>query len=509
MMFVYFAMALSPQHKRVRRISGFVFVCFCLCYFFILLLLSGDIESNPGPRNNQQSIRFLYTNIRGLKSNLLELSIASKDYDILLCSETLVSNYRHSSELLIQNFKRPMMLLRNSIPRCQGHCIYVRSNFSASRFSCYECGCHEFMVVRVCSRFMNCYVFSIYRSPNTNNSIYDCLLIKMAEIQNVDRKAAFIFVGDLNAHHKEWLNSVSNTDQSGHAAFDFSSLSGCEQLVNSPTHQSGNCLDLLLTNVPGVVRVKVDPPIGRSDHCILACQISVGANIPNITISRHVFFKSKANWDNIRDDLLNLQWRNVFNAPCPVSSLNVALLDIISRRIPSKVIKNKINDKPWFNEECQQAFIDKQSAYRLWTHNRSDFCWNNYKFYQTLANDIYERARADYNSHLTDVLSSTTSSHRWWSALKSSLFGMQPSISPLSREDGSITYEPLEKANLLLNNFNAKQSNQFLNLPATCHPEPKLKSLAFRSSEMKMFLDALDSYGGVDPNGLLSKKWQT
>ena len=80
--------------------------------------------------------------------------------------------------------------------------------------------------------------------------------------------------------------------------------------------------------------MKVDPPIGRSDHCVLACQISVGANVPYITIYCHVSFKSKANGDNSREDLLILQWRNIFNAPCSVSTLNVALLDIISRRIP-------------------------------------------------------------------------------------------------------------------------------------------------------------------------------
>ena len=43
----------------------------------------------------------------------------------------------------------------------------------------------------------------------------------MAKNQSVDRKANFIVVGNLNAHHKEWLNSVSNTDQNGHATFDF------------------------------------------------------------------------------------------------------------------------------------------------------------------------------------------------------------------------------------------------------------------------------------------------
>ena len=39
-----------------------------------------------------------------------------------------------------------------------------------------------------------------------------------------DRNLSFIFVGDLNAHHKEWLKSVSPTDCHGIVAFDFANL---------------------------------------------------------------------------------------------------------------------------------------------------------------------------------------------------------------------------------------------------------------------------------------------
>ena len=81
----------------------------------------------------------------------------------------------------------------------------------------------------------------------------------MATIQESDSKASFVFMGDFNAHHIEWLRSVSPTDGHGRAAFDFANLSGCDQLVDCPTHVSGNCLDLLLTDVPGVVNVSVEP----------------------------------------------------------------------------------------------------------------------------------------------------------------------------------------------------------------------------------------------------------
>ena len=50
--------------------------------------------------------------------------------------------------------------------------------------------------------------------------------------------ASFLFSGDLNSHHLEWLGSTT-TNRHGVAAFDFSTVSGCDQLVVGPTHARG------------------------------------------------------------------------------------------------------------------------------------------------------------------------------------------------------------------------------------------------------------------------------
>ena len=52
----------------------------------------------------------------------------------------------------------------------------------------------------------------------------------------------------------------------GVAAFDFATVSGCDQLVVGPTHACCGTLDLLMTDVPDLVRVAVVAPMGNSDH---------------------------------------------------------------------------------------------------------------------------------------------------------------------------------------------------------------------------------------------------
>ena len=115
----------------------------------------------------------------------------------------------------------------------------------------------------------------------------------MNDIQKLDRNSSFIFVGDPNAYHQKWLKSVSPTDGYGIAAFDFSNLSGCSQFIKKSTHKLSNCIDLLFTNVPGVVDPLIDLPLGSSDHFPISFSVKMGFKIPNITFSCKVRKKVK------------------------------------------------------------------------------------------------------------------------------------------------------------------------------------------------------------------------
>ena len=84
------------------------------------------------------------------------------------------------------------------------------------------------LCVRTCSRINNFYVYAFYCNPGHNGAHYNFLFDSVAQVQSVDDKAVFVFVGDANAHHSGWLESVSPTDRHGCDAIDFSNRSGCE-----------------------------------------------------------------------------------------------------------------------------------------------------------------------------------------------------------------------------------------------------------------------------------------
>ena len=86
------------------------------------------METNPVPRPPVPAVcRIFCNNVRGLAGNLSDLTVASSQYDILLCSETLVSDMRHVSEVLV-----PGLLLGQDASGPWDGCIRSRLLLSIS-----------------------------------------------------------------------------------------------------------------------------------------------------------------------------------------------------------------------------------------------------------------------------------------------------------------------------------------------------------------------------------------
>ena len=78
--------------------------------------------------------------------------------------------------------------------------------------------------------------------------------------QSVDDKTVFVFVGDANTHHFQWLESDLLLIFMGMMLLIFT----IRLVVSSwcaPTHIAGNRLDLLMTDVPDIVDVFIGTPL--------------------------------------------------------------------------------------------------------------------------------------------------------------------------------------------------------------------------------------------------------
>ena len=162
-------------------------------------------------------------------------------------------------------------------------------------------------------------------------------------------------------------------------------------------------------------------------------------------------------------------------------------------------MRNK--DKPRFHEKCRHAFGHKQEAHLRWTRDRSLVNYEEFIRCQVTAIETYPEAKHQFINRNRDVLMNVHAPHKWWFIHKSAVFGWSSSLPPLVSEGGGLVCESVDKADLLSDHFDSKQSREAVDLPLVCHPSPGLITFAFRSREVRRLLLNLDP-GGTDPLGM-------
>ena len=119
-------------------------------------------------------------------------------------------------------------------------------------------------------------------------------------------------------------------------------------------------------------------------------------------------------------------------------------------------MRNK--DNPWFDYQCRHAFGLKQETHLQWTHDRPWVNWEEFVHCQVRANETYSEAKRQFSDRNRDVLLNVHSPHKWWSTLKSVVFGSSSSLPPLVSEHGGLVCESVGKADLRSEHFESKQS---------------------------------------------------
>ena len=116
--------------------------------------------------------------------------------------------------------------------------------------------------------------------------------------------------------------------------------------------------------------------------------------------------------------------------------------------------------KPWFNDDCRLAFDIKQGVHLRWTRDQSQVNLDEFVHYQWMANAVYAEAMRQFSVRRRDVLMNAQCPHKWWSTLKSAVFGSgsDSSLPPLIGAGGGPVRESVGNADMLSAHFDGKQS---------------------------------------------------
>ena len=150
-----------------------------------------------------------------------------------------------------------------------------------------------------------------------------------------------------------------NPNRPSLVAFDFATVSDCDQLDVTQTHAHGGTLDRM-TGVPDLVRVAVVASIGNFDHSSRSAVFSMEQAVPNLCVSIKVFLKRQYNFNMVCGAIQDLPWRYIWSADNPVEVLNEHLSLLVGRNVPTKVIRVCSKDKAWFDDQCRGAFTSNR-----------------------------------------------------------------------------------------------------------------------------------------------------
>ena len=123
-------------------------------------------------------------------------------------------------------------------------------------------------------------------------------------------------------------------------------------------------------------------------------------------------------------------------------------------------MRNK--EKPWFDDQCRHAFSLKQEAHLRWTRDRSRVNWEEFVRCQVRANETYSEAKRQFSDRNRNFLMNIQSPHKWWSTLKSAVFGSSSSLPPLGSEGGGLVCESVGEADLLSDHLTASSPGRLL-----------------------------------------------
>ena len=346
----------------------------------IALVLSGDIESNPGPSRN---LKILSLNVNSLKSNTKKSEfkhmIDTVKPNIVAGCESKLDAGIHNKEVFPDCFtvyRKDRPLRANQLEQHGGGVfLLVRRELESTEMSFNN----DIELVGCTVRLPNqdpLMILSYYRPHRNDNVSVEYLHNTLTDLHR-HSSPNLVMLGDFNAPGLTWQSSghtlVSSTaTPSEKDLLNTLDTFGFTQYQLNPTRTTRTCanvLDLVLSNFEIIENTYILP--GFSDHDAVACDLKLG--IDSVSKKEKIIpMYKQANWKKFNSALLRFS-RGVYFAEDPLSRtieynwclIKNILTDLSSKYIPKrKIDQSKSNRCPWLTRKVKKALNQRNRAKR-------------------------------------------------------------------------------------------------------------------------------------------------
>ena len=307
----------------------------------------------------------------------------------------------------------------------------------------------------------------MYRSPSNSQADDEQLISYLqAFISKINPKNdKLVLVGDFNLPNINWEYETRNNDPS-HVNNKFLNLMHehyLTQFINDPTHcranQNPTLIDLLLSNDSDFVyNINQVTPLGLSHHNVITFVLNI--NQPNVSLPpKTVYLINKGDYPAMKNYFNEIEWDTILQDSTDVDILWESIEQEISNAkekfVPKRVIKKQSrNYRPKFPvpNSLLELFHHKRAAFKQWRRYPTDF---NKEVYITYRNKVNTEVKKSKREKEVQIANEAKSNPKALYNYISSQSKPKESVSNLIKEDGQLTEDDLEKANVLNNFFSS------------------------------------------------------
>ena len=466
-----------------------------------LLLLSGNVHTNPGPVSVDFNI--IHINCRSLNNDKLSLIDAeSTKFDIITLSETWLKDTHSDAEKQLSGFHNPIRKDRENNSGYGGVAIFVRNNLFCKHRPDLEVDNLEAVWVETRINGKSFLIGSFYRPPNARCNYWDLIAQSIQKANSID--STLVILGDFN----------SDFNQPQRKLLEIMNNFNLQQLVHENTRKDENtatCIDLIFTQTQDFVReVTVYPEI-CSDHCC-PCIVIKNTHHSNCTFKRTFYNYSKLRINDFKDKLVNGSISQVLNNDLQdvntcAENFSKLFFEEACKCMPTKKVTVRDYDKPWVDEEMKNAFNNRYKLFKLAQRTDSTSDWTNYRVLRNQVTNMVRQKKNIYDKKLDDKASSPEyfGTNEFYKLLKHFLNkkGQSEEIPPLEFE-GKLHFTNLDKANALNDHFinQTKLENPDDIVPDLPQLDQEIKDIVITSNEIKKLISKLDKKKASGPDNI-------
>ena len=398
---------IANRHKNIKRFSYFdVLVWMSM---LLLLLLSGDIETNPGPVTTENSIPIIskscssnitiaHYNVQSFFQKKDIIFAELQNFDIIALSETWLSDSVSSDDIIFNNYHIPFRKDRISDAH-GGILIYVSDKLYSKRRVDLEIPGIECIWLEVKSKNKSFLFSTFYRPPNSKTDI-------LTRFENSiglaidDNKDDIIITGDFNLNLLKSTTSIKIDN--------ISQQYGLTQMVKDPTHfteHSSSLIDLFLVKHPtrvaycGVGEPFLDQNIRY--HCPIV--IILNYFTPTLPSFRRKIYKfHEGNYELLRNKAANFCWNSLADPDINTYAKNISdkITELTDSTIPNKIVTIRPADPPWLHNEIRKKMRIRKRSYDKARHTNSANHWQDYRRIRNEVTNLIRHARTEYFKNL-------------------------------------------------------------------------------------------------------------